>query len=365
MFSWAKSVNVPTYADQAVDIPTLKNTINVAANNECDDVVLFIAGHGTPPPGWINPETKQPEPGGPPSLSLNLSAARTGLVPNKLLTPADLRALIDEYPTIDFKVEIESCFAGRWAETLTAPDPMTGSEGPPNMVDLGLSSAADQTSKGQITLTKFDPTGRVIATGVAATDNPFHSGEFANGISHGLQVWATTQAEINATDGDLAAGVDDAGSLGRSFNAATSLGADVLPKSEHADPIFFHHPHDFRVKLAANEINGGFSVSGWTHGRFDTVQVDAPAGDAIVSFDAHGHVCVGIDDQGNVIMFSPNGITLPAGRRLVSIRCDRKPVDDDIYIAITLADGSAHGATVHATIKGGSQPYSQDLPVRQ
>lgn len=366
MLDWAKRTGVTAYPDQAIDLPSLRTTLNVALAHDCDDVVLFVAGHGTPPPGWVDPASGVRQPGGPPSLSLNLSAARAGQVPDQPLTPQDLRAVISDYPMVDFKVEIESCFAGRWVGQLGGIDPETGraSTFARNLVDLGLSSGADQTSKGQITLTKYDRHGRVIEANVPATDNPWHAGEFTNGISHGLGLWAADPVQISRTGGDLAAGADAAASLGLRFNAATSLAVDVLPRNEHADPLFFGRRHHFRVKLAAHEVTGGVSISGWTHGRFDTVTASAPSDDTITSFDAHGHRCVAVDEAGNEYPPDSTGlITIPAPHRWVAVRCTRKPTDNDISIAVTLASGSGRGKTVGVVISGGSEPYGSQLPV--
>lgn len=131
-------------------------------------------------------------------------------------------------------------------------------------------------------------------------------------------------------------------------------------------PLLFQRqvPFSSRVRLSAHELTGGFALEGHTHGRFDTVQVDAPAGDSITSFEAHGHVCVLIDDQGTVYTNPQNGITPPPGRSIVSVRCDRKPVDDEIRIDVTLQSGSARSKTVHVTIKRNGQTVSStDVPV--
>lgn len=371
MLQWARGIGLPVYPDQATTVATLKSTVALARTNGCDDVFLFISGHGTPPPNWEDPIKHRVYPGGPPAVNLGsnggpaatLAPDGTWTVPRNELTPDDLKALIDANPDIDFKVKIESCFSGRFADTLTAPAPGAAKPVPfaPNLLVLELSSPADRPSFGQIKVDKFDAHHHLIAHDVPANDNPFGAGEFANGDYHGLQQWAHSTTEIKRTDGDLAQGIADSFGLGLPFNAATT---NVLAPNLQAQPLLFRQPLMFRAKVVAHEVPDGVSVRGYTHGRFDTVQLDAPAGDSITSFDAHGHVCVLIDDAGNVYTNTSGGITLPPGRRIVSVRCDRKPVDDEIEIAITLGSGNPRGKTVHVTIvKDGQAVVSEDLAV--
>lgn len=47
MLQWSRNVGVKSYPDQATNVASLRSTIARARADECDDVFLFIAGHGT------------------------------------------------------------------------------------------------------------------------------------------------------------------------------------------------------------------------------------------------------------------------------------------------------------------------------
>jgi hypothetical protein len=356
MLDWARQIRLPAYPDQATSVATLHSTVAVANGNGCDDVFLFIAGHGEPAvhgsagvdldshAGPIS--VKQPD--------------GTWTIDEHKLTPQDLKALVDANPQIDFKIKIESCYSGRFANVLTVDDPLNPGHRIPyaeNLSVLELSSPADKPSYAQIKLFKIKLPGHKATGGVPVNDNPHGAGEFANGNFHGLQEWARSQTEINKTDGDLAQGIADAFTLGMPFNAA----ATFLAPPKRAVPLLFTRRFRFRARVTAHEASGGVSVTGHTHGRFDTVQVDAPAGDSITNFDVHGHHCDLIDDQGTVYKDVSGGITLPTGRHIVSIRCVRKPTDDDIDIFVMLGSGSGKGKTVQVTIDKGGQAVFSDL----
>lgn len=368
MLQWSRDVGVKSYPDQATNVASLRSTIARARADECDDVFLFIAGHGNPPPGWHDPKTHKVYPGGPAEVNLGSGLAveqSTGAwsVQSNLLTPDDLKGLIEEFPDVDFKVKIESCFSGRFADALTISDQLRGQvPALANLRVLELSSAPDRPSFGQIKVDKFDRNGRLVAHNVPVNDNPFGAGEFTNGDYHGLESWARSPTEITNTGGDLERGIFDSSSLGLPFNAGTDahLVSPMLP----ATPLVFHQPFDLRAHLASHTLSDGFDVTGWTHGRFDTVTVFAPPGheNQILSYDAHGHTCDLIDNHGNVV---PSGTTLQPGQYIVAVRCQRKPTDDDIHIDIQLASGGAADKSVKVRIEHAGQPQDYPLTVHQ
>lgn len=154
MLQWARDLRLAVYPEQATNVATLGTTVALAKSKGCDDIFLFISGHGEPPPGWRDPQTGITEPGGPASVNLDSGTAqRSGpghwTVSKDLLTPADLTGLIAENADVDFKVKIESCFSGRFFDELKPY--------PPNLLDLEVSSPDNRVSYGQILVDKFDP----------------------------------------------------------------------------------------------------------------------------------------------------------------------------------------------------------------
>jgi len=176
----------------------------------CKDVFLCLSGHGQPGAG----KNKTGVASGKPVLTTALKGGpaavitgRLGIVsgdgtPDALLdgdkvTPGDLEAILDAHPTIEFKIKIDSCFSGRFAEPLKRHR---------NLRVLELSTAANEVGyhrlKGRSPVLK-DADGKIRPIKENPLDNPDDASYFTNANLHGLYKWARDPGRVQddfATD---------------------------------------------------------------------------------------------------------------------------------------------------------------------
>ena len=202
---WASSVGLRT-VDGGDTARSMQGSVSGAIATGCQDVFLFIGGHGRAGTG---------RGAGPPSILSRYSSAPDGGVDTQFITPADIAATLAAHdrtkPVADratFKVKIISCYSGRFEDTLSHAL---------NVEFYELSSAA--TEKSWLHLQGATVHGRPVAN---QTDNPAGVSEFMNRNLHGLQAWSTSQQAHNLPD--LANGLANAFTLGATDDFAAVSG---------------------------------------------------------------------------------------------------------------------------------------------
>jgi hypothetical protein len=188
----------------------LRNAVDKALSTGrplCDDVFIYIAGHGTPPPG-------EPD-GGPPGIATRIARDPAGNViqnRSEIITPEELRSVLLAHPSITFKIKIISCYSGRFLPLL---------ERQANLKVIETSSAADEPSLFDVDgVEGVDEDGNEVVV-VDPTDNPTGADEFTNGNVHGLYEWARMP---DVGDG-LAEGIAKSFELGADEDFARAVGA--------------------------------------------------------------------------------------------------------------------------------------------
>jgi hypothetical protein len=217
---WADSVGLPrTVATHSED---LANEVDAVTKKGCRDVFIFLAGHGVPPPG-LRDESGNEIPGGPAGVHLGwrlvgFDKRGNDIYKDDFVRPVDIAKILDAHPSIEFKLKIETCFAGRFAED-ELPD-HTRLPDRRNLRVMEMSSSATQSSQAQMfKYTVNRQTGRVLSVDPIISDNPYGAGEFTNGDVHGLETWANSDQE-QAEHPGLAGGIARSAELGKPFNAA-------------------------------------------------------------------------------------------------------------------------------------------------
>ena len=225
MKKWADSVGIKT--DYASTVGQLKVKVDELIEAGCQDVFIYITGHGRPPPGWkYKGKTYK---GGPPAVDLGNSGDQAVGASTNTITPLELEEILKAYPAYEFKVKIDSCFAGRWKDLRSNR----------NLRVLELSSAADQTSQGYLPNAPYKKKNGKIVKWSKVADNPDGATEFTNGDIHGLEAWAASATQQTEHPG-LAGAIEASMTLGRNFNYS----AGVIPsdKPGHTDPEVYTNP---------------------------------------------------------------------------------------------------------------------------
>jgi len=271
MSGWADDVGL-RHTTAAASMAGLRNAVADFAGDTakpCTDVLVFIAGHGVPPPDttiretWTTRKTTKAQ-GGPPAIVVHYRPSdRTPgwLVPDAIITPDALVALVDTYAgKVDFKFKIASCFSGRFEHPLSDR---------PNVRIVEMSSAADQTSVFHMTNAVardtsgsfYPPDKHDRTTGVPLwrpehlvnnkTTNPLGADEFTNGNVAGFYAWSQDPGKTV----DLGGGVSEAahGGQDQNFGAISGYTTVVITplKAAHSAPAG-----------AAFQL---FTHSGWAH----------------------------------------------------------------------------------------------------
>ena len=109
------------FSMQVDDKSLARNVAELVDEENCKDILVYVLGHGTPPPGFKDPRTGKPVQGGPPGITLGLKTV-TKTVNNqkktrkiaKKLTPGGLEQIAkQQLGKASFKFVIEACFAER------------------------------------------------------------------------------------------------------------------------------------------------------------------------------------------------------------------------------------------------------------
>jgi hypothetical protein len=220
---WAESVGLAN--SYAADKNALADDVKTSAARGCTDVLLYVAGHGTPPPGWTDPNTGKTYPGGPPGVELGqrftFDARANTTLTQEMLSETDLAAILAANPTLQFKLKIDSCFSGRFK----------GLAAQTNLRVLEVSSAADQPSQGFLADADYVQNGKTVKW-ATVSDNPNRATEFTNGDVHGLIAWGRSAQEQKDHPG-LAGALARSETLGLDYN-----GSALIPAGNpgHTDP---------------------------------------------------------------------------------------------------------------------------------
>ena len=202
----------------------------------CDDVFIYLAGHGVPPPGE--------EGGGPPGVAVKIARDEAGNVianRSEVITPEDVRAVLVSHPNVTFKIKIMSCYSGRFLPVL---------ENQPNLRVIETSSAADEPSLFDIDgIEGVDENGDEVVV-LDRSDNPTHADEFTNGNVHGLYEWA----RMPDVGDDLAKGIEKSFELGKEEDFARTIGATHPQLKVNSPPAVGLYIDGKWVLQAANEV---------------------------------------------------------------------------------------------------------------
>jgi hypothetical protein len=108
----ATILTIPAPAGGGVpDEPDLAALIrNVAAANTCVDVILYLSGHGAEPTTRNGVEI-------PSDGSVNVGKDANGK--EIFVDPKTVKTMLKAAPTITFKIIVDACFSGVWANTFT------------------------------------------------------------------------------------------------------------------------------------------------------------------------------------------------------------------------------------------------------
>ena len=218
------------------DVPTAKSlakAVDKATAAGCNDVFIYLAGHGMPPDEaafpagakkqWFNVanavSVNAKNPGGQAAVMTNPAFLNRGgkvIDESSYITPGDLIAIAKEHEADDFKIKIDSCFADRFAPVFEETD---------NVRILETSSSFNEISAGSYVkgreYFKVDPATHMVTGHITDTiDNPDGAGGFTNGNLHGLYEWA---AFSNPTE-DLVEGLVAGYKLGMAFNESLRFG---------------------------------------------------------------------------------------------------------------------------------------------
>lgn len=225
---WADSVGLKTY-DGGDSTTSLDDAVTAAIDNTpCNDVFIFLGGHGVPPPGAHKEGLDTVNGTGGPAGVLTRAqyvpppggGRRGGSADTQMITPEDLVKIMAKHDRTKpvsqratFKIKIDSCFAGRFV-----PELQTAS----NLEFLEVSSAADETSFFHLAEgADVRQDGRTVHV-ANDTDNPHDVTEFMNRDLHGLETWASSQQAHD--NPDLANGLANAFTLGAASDFAASIG---------------------------------------------------------------------------------------------------------------------------------------------
>jgi hypothetical protein len=177
----------PPPFDKQVTGKSLKEDVKKLVDDEnCTDIVLYLFGHGNPPPGWVDPLTNQATKGGGVQLLMGAkSPEKPGGKPSfKVLTGEDVAsAIVLQDDRASFKVVVEACFAERFdAVLLHLPQVklLMGSSSPelPSLFNVSKTKAFKD---------KLKPA-------VPNPDKP----EFTHGVTEGFKQTLANDAEVQS-----------------------------------------------------------------------------------------------------------------------------------------------------------------------
>jgi hypothetical protein len=182
----------------------LQNKIREAINGprHCKDVIVFLAGHGSPAVATPLPDKPDVnvQPTAEPTVSLGTFPLKPGANPvSPTVTSTDLHNIMGEYanrPDIRFKLMIFSCFSGRFVTAL---------EHEPNLAVISTSSSATEYSWSYISSGR--PGGFGAASGPTLenpTDDPRQLPGYVFGMVGQLQAIIESPTSFDSYGGDMA-----------------------------------------------------------------------------------------------------------------------------------------------------------------
>ena len=236
---WATDVGLRTETSGGSAEEMTQSVNEIAGPNAhtgCTDVMIYIHGHGTPPPtgriefqpGQYTDAAKQ-EGNGPPGVTTAVSLKVVQPTGRKLesrdvttehadvITPADIIRTIELFPNLTFKFKLDTCFAGRFLDDLKAV---------PRLLVFEYSSSGTEVSYGHIPRgPTLDARGnadwsRMVTNG---EDNPNDASEPTNANVHGLYDWAQSP-DLQDGVSPLATAVRDAFDRGAKDDFSRQMG---------------------------------------------------------------------------------------------------------------------------------------------
>jgi hypothetical protein len=225
---WSQGMKIPTYfgtgSGAVTTLPGKEQSAmegkdldpivtDLIQKKKCKDIVLYMSGHGIP--------EQAGEAGVMTSNKVIENEDGTKEAATKV-SPLDILLMLPQHLQTGFKVKVDSCFSGRFRDTLFERDE-NGKLVPhyPNLLILETSSSAKKESS-------------FANDYVDGNDNPNHVSEFTNQNLTGLKEFFSSQKEIDAAaaaGGSLVAhALDRAFDLGEDANnAVDQFGHPILP----------------------------------------------------------------------------------------------------------------------------------------
>jgi len=234
MLTFASRIGLKTIEPDVPTAKSLAKAVDKATAAGCNDVFIYLAGHGrTPdqaafPPGvakeWFNMakavQVDSAHPGEPAGVMTNPAFVNRGgkvVDESSYVTPGDLIAIARAHESADFKIKIDSCFADRFAPVFDETD---------NVRVLETSSSFNEVSAGGYVkgdeYATVNPKTHAVTGGMLVDniDNPDGAGGFTNGNMHGLYDWAAFSSPTE----DLVQGLAEAFGLGMPFDESVKFG---------------------------------------------------------------------------------------------------------------------------------------------
>ena len=228
MDAWGKHAGL-SVRDAPSSMSGLQDTVYQEIGAGCEDVMIYIIGHGVPPPaselggkkihyGRFAPPEPNAAATGPPAVVVQSAPAPEtggfggGTVDTTVLTPDAVGDMIKKFadgdritvhgevrevkknPKLRFKLKLDTCFAGRWATALIERVGLDPNSKEPNPVAfIEASSSGSEISFKHMTAGTVVKNGKPVTVYNEAT-NPNEISEFTNGNIQGLDHWLTNPA---------------------------------------------------------------------------------------------------------------------------------------------------------------------------
>lgn len=171
----------PGFANQVDDRTIGRDFGRLTDREGCTDILVYVLGHGAPPPGWIDPKGHAVK-GGPATILTGAKTSGAGKPLVKTLTPKGLAEAVDAHKAkATFKFVIESCFAERFDELILEP----------RVKIVVGSSSPDKTSK--MNLSKNPAYAHYVPT----EPNPSQP-EFTHGMTEGFARTILDNTEVDS-----------------------------------------------------------------------------------------------------------------------------------------------------------------------
>lgn len=261
MAAVAKDNGIPAY--DATNSENLATEVSKAIADGCTDVVIFLAGHGLPPPGTTMVDDEPVRftyPQGAVVVNsdpLSDMAHNTTLTPENdpepvsvpIVTASDIAGIVKAHKEVHFKLLVDSCFAGRFEEAVRDES---------NVVMFAGAAAASEPGKRY--LDTYTVNGKEEAN---TTPDPYHAGSWVDGFTRALEALTSTPETLLLFDGNLE------GALEYAADHAKEDG-DVAALSGLTHPPSFYHPVAASGGAGTTTGSTGGSSSGGSTGGTTT-----------------------------------------------------------------------------------------------